>query len=465
MQKTGILILDNPRRARDENAAPGPAKPLMDNPLLPVAAASVVSFGFLLWSLHLRKRHRLLRDLPTSKAHGVFIGFVEMKGTAEAETPLRSFLAHAACVHYTYDVEERWSRVVTETYTDSKGRTQTRTRTESGWTTVASGGETIPFYLRDDTGAVLVRPDGAKLELQTLYSETARRGDSLYYAKGPPHAVAHSDHVRRFVEQGIALHAPLYVVGQARERSDVVAPEIAASKDAECFLISTRDEDRVTRGYGIGSWCTWLLGLIAAGAAGYFAGDARGVPDPRGPIALALGAFVFLWAILWVWMVYNSLVALRERVRQGGSLVDVQLKRRHDLIPPLAATLTGYSTHEQTLQTALAALRTQAAATPAGTAGPDFHALAGTLRVVAERYPDLKAHEGFARLHRELVDTEHRIALARAYYNDIATHFATRLERVPDRFVARLGAMRPAPLLAAADFERAAVPVHFSSET
>jgi hypothetical protein len=66
-------------------------------------------------------------------------------------------------------------------------------------------------------------------------------------------------------------------------------------------------------------------------------------------------------------------------------------------------------------------------------------------------------------LHRELVETEQRIALARTYYNDIATHYATRLEIVPDRFVARLRGLRPEPLLAAADFERAPVEVKFAA--
>jgi hypothetical protein len=96
-------------------------------------------------------------------------------------------------------------------------------------------------------------------------------------------------------------------------------------------------------------------------------------------------------------------------------------------------------------------------------AGPDPAALAPALRVVVERYPVLTADTGFAALHREMVETEQRIALARTYYNDIATHYATRLELVPDRFVARLRDLRPEPLLAAADFERAPVNVTFAA--
>ena len=155
-------------------------------------------------------------------------------------------------------------------------------------------------------------------------------------------------------------------------------------------------------------------------------------------------------------------MGLRNRVRQGWSLIEVQLKRRHDLIPNLLAAVSALSGHERTVQTAIAALRAQFDATRPGVAGPDFAGLAGNLRAVVEAYPELVAHGEFARLHATLVETEQRIALARTYYNDIATHFATRLEQFPDRWVAGLGRMRAEPLLTAASFERAPVAVEFA---
>lgn len=412
-------------------------------------------------SLHLRKRQRLLRDLPTSKVRGVFIGLVEVSGTAESATPFTGFLSGKPCVHYSYDVEERWSRTVVETY-QHNGKTRTRTRRESGWTTVADGGESAPFYLRDDTGALLIRPKGAKLEPVTLFEETVSRGHPLYYHKGPPHAVGHSDHVRRFVERGIALHQPLYIVGQARERDDIVAPEIAHAKDAALYLISTRAEKSVQSSYAGWSWFCWALGFVplAAGCAFFI----REQSDTAQMLGLAAALFLVLWGAGWIWMVFNSLVGLRNRVRQGWSLIEVQLKRRHDLLPGLVAAVAGLSSHEQSVQTTLAELRTQAAATAPGTAGPDFDGVAASLRAVVEKYPQLSAQPAFARLHAELVETEQRIALARAYYNDIATAFATRLEQIPDRFVGQLGGMKPEPLLAATHFERAAVDISLLPE-
>lgn len=428
--------------------------------LLPLSA--LVSLLFLWGSLRLRRRQRLLADMPTSKAAGVFIGLTEMQGTAECEAPRRSFLAGTPCVHYHYRVEEHWSRLVTVTTTDSKGRTRTTTKRESGWTEVASGGETVDFYVKDDTGVVLVRPEGAKIEPLDLFDETVSRGDPLYYAKGPAGAVANSEHRRRFTEVGLPLHTPLFVVGQARERADVVAAEIAADPAAELFLISARSEEKVQSGYAVWSWLCLVLGLLVVlgGFLGYQ--THRAAPPVIWPFAAVGAGYLAVFALGWVWMVYNSLVGLRERTRQGWSLVDIQLKRRHDLIPGLVAACAGLAAHEAETQTALAALRAQQQATPPGEAGADFAGLARSLRGVIERHPDLMAQAAFARLHQELVATEQRIALARAYYNDIATAYATRLERIPDRWVARLGRMRPAALLGAADFERAPVSVRFA---
>jgi hypothetical protein len=428
--------------------------------LLPLSA--LASLLFLWGSLRLRRRQRLLADMPTSKAAGVFIGLTEMQGTAECEAPRPSYLAGTPCVHYHYRVEEHWSRLVTVTTTDSKGRSRTTTKRESGWTEIASGGETVDFYVKDDTGLVLVRPEGAKIEPLSLFDETVTRDDPLYYAKARPGAVANSDHRRRFTEAGLPLHTPLFVVGQARERADIVAAEIAADPAAELFLISARSEEKVQSGYALWSWLCLVLGLLC-GLGGFLGYQSqRAAPSAIWPLAAVGAGYLAVFALGWIWMVYNSLVGLRERTRQGWSLVDVQLKRRHDLIPGLVAACAGLAAHEASTQAALAALRAQQQATPPGEAGADFAGLARSLRGVIERHPDLMAQEGFSRLHHELVATEQRVALARAYYNDIATAYATRLERVPDRWIARLGRMRPPALLGATDFERAAVSVHLA---
>jgi hypothetical protein len=433
--------------------------------LLSVVFGSLTALGFLIGAFWALRRKRIIDDLPTSKTQGVFIGLAELKGTAESETPLTSYLAGVPCVQYAWQVDEHWSRTVTETYTDSKGHTQTRTRTESGWTQVAGDSQSIPFYLQDDTGVIRVVPDGAKIHNVKTFDETASRSSPLYFGKGPEHEIANSTHKRRFHETALALHTMLYVVGQARERQDVVAAEIAHDKNAPMFLISTQKEKQVSAGYGRWFWALVVLGLVFAigGAVGrdMLANSDKGLGWH--PFVLASVAFLAVLAVGWVWTVYNSLINLHHRLEQGWSQVDVQLKRRHDLIPSLVETVAGYRDYESETQKVLTELRGQTEATPPGVAGPDFKGIAPMLRVIIERYPDLKANESFLRLQQALVDAEQRIALARDYFNDVATFYNTRLAIVPDRFVAGLARLHPRTLMSAADFERAPIQVKLAS--
>lgn len=159
-------------------------------------------------------------------------------------------------------------------------------------------------------------------------------------------------------------------------------------------------------------------------------------------------------------MVYNSLVDFRQRVARAWAHIDVQLKRRHDLIPNLVGAVQALSSHEREVHEALALLRSQLQATPPGQAGADYRGCASRLMALREAYPALKADDGFRRLQEALTQTEQRVALARGYYNEIVTAWNTRLERIPDRWVAALSGMRRRPLLDAADFERAPVQVH-----
>lgn len=428
--------------------------------ILPVAGLCLVALGLLWMSHRANVRHRLITALPTSRALGTFIGLVELKGTAETSRPLRSHLTGTGCVLYSWRIEEQWRRTVTERYTDSKGRTRTRRRVESGWTTLVSGGESAAFYLQDDTGVVLVHPDGAEVRPQTLLSHVCRRSDPRYYGQGPPGGILNSTGHRRFTETGIPVHAPVFVVGQARERADIPAPEIAAEPGTPMYLITTESEDEVLR--RLGRWCNGanVFGLLVAGGAGALAGRAvRGLTGAAliPPGLLFAGVWLALRSVVWVLMVYNDLVSTRNRVRHGWSLIEVQLKRRHDLIPALVSVVAGLRGHERDVQESIARLRAQEDATPAGETGPELHAVAGRVRALAERYPELNSADAFLRLQEQLVETEQRIALARDYFNDIATAWNNRLEVIPDSLVAGLFGFRPQPLLEAEDFERAEV--------
>ena len=400
------------------------------------------------------RRYRLMQDLPTSKSSGVFIGLVELKGTAEAERPLVSFLAGAACVYYSWNVAERWSRVVHETYRDSDGNMKSRTRHESGWTTVAEGGESIPFYLRDDAGVILVRPEQAAIDAGEVFSEPSDPSDDLYYGKGPQEAISNSDGIRQFTEQAIPLHAALYVVGQAREREDVVAAEIAHDEHAPLFLISMNEEGHhVSRSF----WTLFglvVLGLAVCGGAFFAFEQVMSDGGPGVGWVIAAGVYLVAAGAAWMWTVYNSLISLRNRVRHGWATIEVQLKRRHDLIPGLVQIVAALGDYEKVVQTALVELRNQLRATPPGVAGPDYAGVAGHVLAVAESHPQITAQPAFLNLQKELVDTEQRIALARGYYNEIISYWNTRIAQIPDGVVAWLAGMKRRTYLEARGFER-----------
>jgi len=144
--------------------------------------------------------------------------------------------------------------------------------------------------------------------------------------------------------------------------------------------------------------------------------------------------------ILGVVAIYNSLVRLRNRVKNAWSQIDVQLKRRHDLIPNLVEVAKGYMAHErQTLENVIKA-RTQAVqATSIKDKAQAENFLTSTLRslfAVVENYPNLKADSQMLSLQEELTNTENRISFARQYYNDEVTRFNTKLETFPSNLIA-----------------------------
>lgn len=141
-------------------------------------------------------------------------------------------------------------------------------------------------------------------------------------------------------------------------------------------------------------------------------------------------------------MMYNNLVRLRQRVKEAWSDIDVQLKRRYDLIPNLVETVKGYASHERELLEKVTEARTRAmgASSPKEKADAE-NMLTGTLKTlfaVSENYPQLKANENFLELQRELSDTENKIQAARRFYNGNAMELNTKVESFPTSIVANM---------------------------
>ena len=174
-----------------------------------------------------------------------------------------------------------------------------------------------------------------------------------------------------------------------------------------------------------------------------------------GLIAIVVVAVVLLWLI----STFNSLVGLRNRVRNAWAEIDVQLKRRHDLIPNLVESVRGYMQHERSVFEAVTQARAQAVA-----AGGDVQqrsaaeslltAALGKLFAVVENYPQLRAVENVQLLQEQLTSTENRIAFARQFYNDEVTKYNTTQSTFPRNLFAGLLGFSPATMFTALDADR-----------
>ena len=158
-------------------------------------------------------------------------------------------------------------------------------------------------------------------------------------------------------------------------------------------------------------------------------------------IILILLVLVLVYAVF----LYNRFVSLRNRTDEAWSDIDVQLKRRYDLIPNLVETVKGYATHEReafenVTRARAAAMGAEQGGNPAEMARAE-NMLSGTLKslfAVAEAYPDLKANENFAKLQQELSDTENKIQAARRFYNGNVRDFNTAVQSFPSNIVANM---------------------------
>ncbi len=188
---------------------------------------------------------------------------------------------------------------------------------------------------------------------------------------------------------------------------------------------------------------------------------------------------VLVALVAWIIAIYNKLVALKNRFQNAFAQIDVQLKRRYDLIPNLVETAKAYMAHERTALEAVIAARNGAqtaartAAAHPGDAGAMQNVataeagLTGSLNrlfALAEAYPDLKANQNMMQLTEELTSTENKVSFARQAYNDAVMTYNTALESFPNNFIAGIGSFKTATLLEAteSDAEKQSVKVSFN---
>jgi LemA protein len=171
--------------------------------------------------------------------------------------------------------------------------------------------------------------------------------------------------------------------------------------------------------------------------------------------------------VVWGAFAFNRLVRLRNQVRNAWADIDVQLRRRHDLVPQLVAAVKGYTGYKRGLLTTVTELRTQAMAitSPAKLGETEAALEKGLTQILAlkEAYPDLKANESFLQLQRDLVGVEDNLQYARRFYNGAVRDYNTAIQRFPDMLVARTGGFTETEFFSAEESDRAAVNVELPS--
>jgi LemA protein len=182
-------------------------------------------------------------------------------------------------------------------------------------------------------------------------------------------------------------------------------------------------------------------------------------------VGYVIAGVVVVVLVLAIVGIYNSLVKLRNRVDNAWAQVDVQLKRRYDLIPNLVETVKGYASHEKSTFEQVVEARNRALA--AGTVEEQAQAenfLTGALRqlfALAESYPDLKASQNFSELQAQLAETENKIAVSRQIYNDSVLTFNNKVQTVPSNMVAAMTGFSVKPFFEAPEEAEQAPEVRF----
>ncbi len=187
---------------------------------------------------------------------------------------------------------------------------------------------------------------------------------------------------------------------------------------------------------------------------------------------IVLGAIALL--LIWAVGAYNRLVSLRNQYKNSFAQIDVQLKRRHDLVPNLVETARAYMKHERETLEAVIAARNQAVSATARAAAQPGEAVAvnqlvsaenaltatlGRLFALSEAYPELKADQTMQQLHEELASTENRIAFSRQAYNDGVMEFNTAREQFPGSVIANMFTFKSAEMLQATESEEERKPI------
>lgn len=379
---------------------------------------------------------RTIENVPTSPVAGAVYGLVELKGRVlplNSDQILTGPVSDHPCISYRYLVERY----------EKSGKNHS-------WVTQIDRQEAAPFVCRDDSGAIVVDPEGA--ELLACHRKQKKSGNM------------------RYTEWIIAPGEQVYVLG-----STVLHPElhqelmVAQSDDETPYLISNYTERELMYQRAQNGFALLNFGIVATMMAGM---ATTGMIFSFGPalyLATAVFTCAYLLGILAV-LYYNDLVFLQKRVERGLANIDIALKKRFDLVQNLNEVVQGYLGYEKGVQEAIALARQDA-----GRRGdkelPDIQAMMASARqrelVLArvEAHPQLKGHKIISQFMEALSRVEDEIAFVRQGYNDAVERYNTRLHHLPEMFIALLAGMQERQYFAAPLAREQDVEARLSPET
>lgn len=398
----------------------------------PAALGALAIGGLLGWLFAWRLRKQDLKTFLFARAPLLPVRTLSahddawLRGEVGSEQPLQCPWFDVDCVAYGYSIEEE----ETESYTDSKGKRQTR----STWNTVHRDSLTIGFTLDDGDRIDIALPEGtceAQSRLRTDYEHTDRRHSAWVLPLGS--TVSAFGVQRDDGSFGPLRNVPLLVTFQTRNE------RVRSSASAEGWL--------------------FFFALFWVFAGGVAAGALLTEPRVWHEWLPAVGAGLAAAAPQWVLLTYNRLVRLRQQVHVAERQISIELAQRSDLVPNLVAVVKAASDHESDLLQRLATLRGGRSLDQQVHDEEQARGTAHAVLVLHEQYPDLKSNAMYRDLHDRLWTIEEKIAHARGFYNDTVTEWNGRVEKVPSNLVASLAKMQTRPLFAAG--EEAGLPPRF----
>lgn len=380
-----------------------------------LAAASIIAALLLLWlSIRTVKLKRLIEAVPTSSTRGLSFGLSELKAMVDVDDdhpPLRDPLKNEKCVAFDYKVEEK----------HGSGK-------NAKWRVIEHRQESVPFWLEDSEGKVLVQPDGAKIEYPQYHSE--REGDRRYSV--------------RFLDTFVNVYC-LGFAGLSHDRPD----RLTIQKDESSpFLISGNEEedivlDRGARGF---AGIALTLGLFLFATTTLFAADGGFSPDNLILSALTVPFVLLIYTGI---LHYNDIVFLKNRVDRAAANIDTILQQRHGLWPNLENVVKASLAHEKQLLKAIAQLRNADPAEMNSSGQADKliqfeKKVTNALQARIEGYPDLKNNEVIQTFMSIMTETENYLSLLRNSYTESAMIYNTRIQSFPDVILAKLFRFREA---------------------